>query len=99
MSWHIYILLCNQKTYYVGLTSDLQKRFASHKRRENIATKEFSNFKLIYKEEYPTRQLAEKREKQLKGWTIAKKKALIEGKLNLLKQLSKNRERVGRYLG
>jgi len=94
MPWFVYVLFCDQKTYYAGLTSDVKERFKSHNRKENIATKEFSDVKLVYTEEYPTRQLAEKREKQLKGWTVAKKKALILGNLTLLKQLSKTRERV-----
>jgi predicted GIY-YIG superfamily endonuclease len=66
----------------------------SHKNKYNRATKEFSDIKLIYKEEYPTRMLAEKREKQFKGWTVAKKKALIVGNLELLRQLSKTHKRV-----
>lgn len=60
MSWFVYILLCDQKTYYIGLTHDLQQRFKSHKAKQNIATKEFSDLKLIYSEEYSTRNEAEK---------------------------------------
>jgi putative endonuclease len=94
MSWFVYILLCDQKTYYIGLTHDLQQRFKSHKAKQNIATKEFSDLKLIYSEQYLTRIEAEKREKQLKGWTVAKKKALIEGNKELLIKLSKTRSVV-----
>ncbi len=88
MPWAIYILLCDQKTFYIGLSSNVEKRFTSHKLKQNIATKEFSDIKLVYIEHYQTRQEAEKREKQLKGWSIAKKKALIEGKKELLIKLS-----------
>ncbi len=90
--WKIYILFCDQKTFYVGLTGNLEQRLVSHISKQNLATKEFSDIKLVYSEEYPLRELAENREKQLKGWSFAKKKALIEGNLELLKQLSKNRE-------
>jgi len=92
MSWYTYILLCDQKTYYIGLTNNITNRLSSHKRRENIGTKEFSDIQLIYKEEYPTRKLAEKRENQIKGWSRAKKKALIEGNTELLIELSKTYE-------
>jgi len=92
MSWYIYILLCDKKTYYVGLTSNLLNRFKSHMRKENIATKEFNFIQLIYKEKYILRKTAEKREKQLKGWSVAKKKALIKGDIGLLKKLSKTHE-------
>jgi predicted GIY-YIG superfamily endonuclease len=90
MSWFTYILFCDQKTYYVGLTHNLEQRFASHKNKENIGTKEFSDLKMVYHEEFKTRKEAESREKQLKGWTAAKKKALIEGNTDLLKRLSKS---------
>lgn len=56
-----------------------------------MGTKEFSDLQLVYHEKLYTRNKAEIREKQLKGWTFAKKKALVEGNLELLKQLSKTR--------
>ena len=91
MPWAIYILLCDQKTYYVGLSSDVNERFISHKLKQNLATKEFSDLKLVYTESYPTRKEAEQRERQLKGWSVAKKKALIAGDKDLLIKLSKTR--------
>jgi putative endonuclease len=93
MEWYLYILLCDEKTFYVGLTSNIQQRIHSHKSGYNIGTKRFSHVRLVYKEKHPSRIEAEKREKQLKGWTHAKKKALIEGNIELLKQLSKSRVR------
>lgn len=94
MPWAVYILLCDQKTYYVGLTSNLHNRINSHRRKENIGTKEFSDIQLLYNEDYPTRIEAEKREKQIKGWSRAKKKALIEGNKKELIRLSKPRSLV-----
>lgn len=91
MSWFVYILLCDQKTYYIGLTHNLDQRVKSHQAKNNLATKEFSDLKLVYYEHYSTRHQSEKREQQLKRWTVAKKKALIEGNKELLKQLSKTR--------
>jgi putative endonuclease len=86
----VYILLCDQKTYYVGLTSNVNNRLKSHRTKRNIATKEFSDIVLVYTERYKARKEAEKRESQLKKWTRAKKKALIEGDIELLKKLSKS---------
>lgn len=91
MPWHIYILLCDQKTYYVGLTSNLSQRIESHKLKKNLATKKFSKVKLVYSENFETRREAEKREIQLKKWSRAKKKALIDGNKELLIKLSKSR--------
>jgi putative endonuclease len=53
--------------------------------------KDNGNFKLVYKEEYATLLQAMRREKQLKGWTKAKKEALIAGDIDKLKKLSKRR--------
>jgi len=49
--------------------------------------KDNGSFKLVYFEKYPTRKEAMNREKQLKGWTRAKKEGLIRGYLQLLKRL------------
>jgi len=88
--WFAYVLLCEENSFYVGLTSNIKNRFLSHQRKENIATKEFSKLELVYSERFATRRLAEDRERQIKGWSIAKKKALISGNISLLKQLSKS---------
>jgi predicted GIY-YIG superfamily endonuclease len=42
---------------------------------------------VIHVEVCPSRPQAERRERQLKGWTRAKKWALAEGDFELLKQL------------
>jgi len=91
MSWYIYILLCDNKTYYIGLTSNVEKRLFSHKSGRNIATKRYSEIILIYQENYLTRKDAEARARQLKGWSRAKKESLIDLNKNLLKSLSKTR--------
>lgn len=86
--WYLYILLCDQKTFYVGITDNLNRRITQHKRRESFFTKKFSEIDLKYTETYSKRVLAEKRERQVKGWSVAKKKALINSDIELLKNLS-----------
>lgn len=65
MSWFIYLLFCDNLTYYVGLTGNLPQRIKSHYQKQNIATKKFSNAELVYFERFKTRVEAEKREKQI----------------------------------
>jgi putative endonuclease len=77
-----YILLCNQKTYYVGVTNNLDKRLAEHKSGTSQYTSQFSDIELVYFEEYPTLVLARRRETQLKGWSHAKKYKYILGKVS-----------------
>ena len=74
----IYILLCANNEYYVGYTSDLERRLQEHQTgRGADFTKGHLPFKLVYTEEYPTFEEAYKRERQLHGWSRAKKDALI----------------------
>ena len=42
---------------------------------------------MVYAEEHDSRQSAVRRERQLKGWTVRKKEALIAGDLTALKRL------------
>jgi len=77
-----YILLCNQKTYYVGVTNDLDKRLKEHKTGQSQFTSQFSDIELVYFEEYPTLVLSGRRETQLKGWSHAKKERYILERTN-----------------
>jgi len=90
MVWFVYILLCDNRKLYVGLTDNLERRLQQHRKKQSFYTKQFSAINLAYKEEYQTRKDAELRERQLKGWSVAKKKALIAGNKNLLIKLSKS---------
>ena len=56
-------------------------------------TKDGEGFVLVYQEEYPSRLEAMRRETQLKGWSRAKKDALINDNLNKLKNYLK-RDRI-----
>ena len=89
----IYILLCANNEYYVGCTSDLERRLQEHQTgRGADFTKGHLPFKLVYTEEYPTLEEAYKRERQLHGWSRAKKDALILGDIEALKRSSKSRK-------
>jgi putative endonuclease len=63
---------------YIGQTNNLQNR---EKQQINITKqaakfiKDEDEFHLVYSEEYNTRLEAMRREKQLKGWTRAKKRS------------------------
>ena len=80
-TWFIYLVLCDQKTFYVGITTDLKNRLYLHKTKQSFFTKKFSQIKIVYCEKYTTEKDAVSREKQLKGWSRAKKQMLIDRKL------------------
>ncbi len=83
LPWFVYMLLCDQKTFYIGISDDLKNRLSQHKNKQNISTKKFSDLRLIYAERYLNKLDATKREKQLKGWSHTKKQMLIDGKLGI----------------
>ena len=86
-----YILQCSDGSYYVGSTHDLDKRLKQHQSGQGgTFTKLHLPVKLVYKEEYGTYQQAFVRERQIHGWSRAKKEALIEGDIDKLKRLSKS---------
>lgn len=89
---YIYILQCNDGSFYVGSTKDLTKRIEEHKNGESAEyTKAHAPIKLVYYETFDRIDLAFAREQQLKKWSKAKKIALIKKDIELLKELSKNK--------
>ncbi len=89
MKGYMYILECADQTYYVGSTYDLNVRFDQHQRGEGSNyTKERLPVKLIYYEDFETVSEAFRREKQIQGWSRAKKVALIKKNIKELKLLA-----------
>ena len=82
-NWFVYLLICDHKTYYVGITDNLVGRLKSHKNKQSFFTKKFSDIELVHCEKYGTKYGAAKREKQLKGWSRGKKQMLVDGKLGV----------------
>jgi 5-(carboxyamino)imidazole ribonucleotide synthase len=89
-AYYVYIILCNDGTYYTGLTDDLIRRFEEHVNGIYETCYTFKRRPLIlqYYETIPFLKDAVERETQLKGWSKAKKKALIEGNFHKLQLLS-----------
>lgn len=90
--------ICDKKTFYVGIAEDADRRLDEHVRGYSPYTKKFSDFELVYKESCVSRVQAERRERQLKGWSVAKKKALVNGDIAELRRLSRG-SRLPNQLG
>ena len=90
MSFYVYILRCTDGSYSVGHTDDLERRLAAHQ-SGGIAgyTCHRRPVELVFHEELPSREDAFLRERQLKGWSRRKKEALIKGKWDGLRRLSR----------
>lgn len=92
MPYFVYILRDSSNKLYIGQTNNLESRVKIHQKKDWKAakfTKDNNGFRLVYYEVYNARIEAMKREIQLKGWTRAKKEALIKGDITKLKELSK----------
>jgi putative endonuclease len=78
--FYVYILTSASNTVvYVGVTNNLKRRCYEHKQRRIKGFTKKSNIdKLIYFEEFDLIESAIAREKQIKGYSRAKKNALIE---------------------
>lgn len=86
-----YILRCADGSFYVGSTQNLASRLNKHSEGSASGyTAARRPVALAYVEELPSIEGARARERQLKGWTRAKKKALIAGAAGRLKTLSRS---------
>jgi putative endonuclease len=90
MAWFVYIVECANDSLYVGLTVDPEVRFEKHLSGTGAAhTQKCIPRRMIYREEHASLKLAVARERQLKGWSRAKKLALANGRFDELRQLAK----------
>jgi type I site-specific restriction endonuclease/predicted GIY-YIG superfamily endonuclease len=89
---YMYILQCADGSFYTGSTKELSLRIEQHKNGEgaNFTAKNLP-VKLVYYETFDRIDKAFKREKQIQGWSRSKKIALIQGDIEKLRQLSKNK--------
>jgi putative endonuclease len=97
MAFYVYILECGDGSFYTGQTDDLEKRLSDHAHGDVPGyVKRHMRFKLVWCQEFVTRDEARNRERQIKVWSRRKKLALIEQDWERLKLFSKGRERSGR---
>ena len=77
--YYVYMLTnAHNTTLYIGVTGNLERRTYEHKAQlVDGFTKRYNLHKLVYYECTENVHSAIAREKQLKGWTRAKKNALI----------------------
>lgn len=91
MAFWIYILRCSDGSYYTGHTDNLERRIAEHQAGTiPCYATERRPVELAFSEEFPSRIDALERERQIKGWSRAKKEALIRGDWEKIKQLARS---------
>ena len=91
--YYVYILKCSDDSYYTGITNNLEERFLQHQsgyKKDSYAYKR-RPLTLEFYQEFNDVLQAIYFEKQLMGWTRAKKQALIKGDFDMLQILSECR--------
>jgi putative endonuclease len=81
-AWCVYILSNHAHTLYVGSTNDLLRRRTEHEQKidPHAFTARYTFDRVVLIEFVADDSSARAREKQIKGWTRAKKVALIQAK-------------------
>ena len=85
----VYILRCSDDSFYVGSTWDLERRVGEHNLGLGAAyTRRRRPVELVWSAWYDRVDEAYAAEKQIQGWSRAKRQALIDGRTGLLSGLS-----------
>jgi putative endonuclease len=91
--FYAYLLRCRDGTYYAGHTDDLEQRMAQHTTGALAGyTARRLPVTLVWFDRFLTRDEAFAAERKLKGWSRAKKEALIAGDWDLVAKLARNRQ-------
>ncbi len=93
MPFHAYMLRCSDGSYYTGHTDDLDRRMAQHHAGElGGHTAKRKPVELAWSDTFTSREEAIAAEQQVKGWSRAKKDAMIAGDWERVSALARNRQ-------
>ena len=89
MAFWAYILRCADGSFYTGHTDNLDARIGAHQNgRGSDYTARRRPVTFVWAQDFGTRIEALEAERQIKGWSRAKKEALIKGDWDLVSQLA-----------
>jgi tRNA/rRNA methyltransferase len=90
LDFHAYLLRCSDGSYYAGHTDDLDARIPQHQSGLIPGyTQERRPVELVWSDRFPDRDSAFAAERQIKGWSRAKKEALIRGDWEAVRTLAR----------
>ena len=93
MPFWTYMLHCAGGAFYTGHTDDLERRIAQHKRGEIPGfTSDKRPVTLVWTECFDQRLEALAMERRIKGWSRAKKMALVRGDWTDLSRLARKKD-------
>jgi len=92
VDFYTYLLRCADGHYYCGHTDDLDARIAQHQSGDIPGyTQKRRPVQLIWADRFPDRDSAFAAERRIKGWSRAKKEALVRGDWEILRELAKRK--------
>ena len=93
--YYVYILLCADRSFYTGITNDVEFRLGQHESGYDPRCYTFTRrpLKLVHCADFHNVEEAIAWEKQLKGWSRAKKVAFVSGNFNLVHELAKRTQK------
>ena len=77
-TYFVYVLASRSRTLYVGITNSANHRVEQHRAPHEGFSDRYRVYRLVHLERFRYVLNAIRREKELKGWSRAKKIALIE---------------------
>jgi predicted GIY-YIG superfamily endonuclease len=87
-----YMLHCRGGAFYVGHSDDLERRLAQHKQGSIRGfTADRLPVTLVWSQEFSTRVEVKEAERRIKGWSRAKKMALIRDDWQQISALAKGK--------
>ncbi|APL94054.1 GIY-YIG nuclease family protein [Sphingobium indicum] len=93
MPFWTYLLHCADRSFYTGHTDNLETRIAQHETGAIPGhTQNRRPIKLVWSQEFGTRMEALEAERQIKGWSRAKKLALIREDWKLISTLARSNQ-------
>ncbi|MBI3336958.1 GIY-YIG nuclease family protein [Candidatus Peregrinibacteria bacterium] len=95
-TYYVYMILCCNGAYYVGVTNDYERRFAEHQNGvdPNAYTYDKHPLELVYVGSFTDIHDAIRWEKEVKGWRRDKKEALIKREWDKLPKLSRRKHLI-----
>ena len=82
MPYYVYILLCEDGSYYTGYTKDVKGRVEQHEKGQASSyTSMHKPEKIVYVERFDSRGEAMKREREIKSLSHSKKERLANAQV------------------
>jgi putative endonuclease len=90
-TYYVYMLLCSDGSFYVGITNDVERRVAQHNLGWDPDSYTHSRrpVSVVHSSDFGWIEDAIRWEKQLKGWSRKKKQALVRNDWEAIHQLAR----------